>query len=515
MSRAVERASAALSRLESALDEGAAEGAAATTPACIRSAPASGGDARSVFSFGSGSPFGAASTGRRLSLDADAATSMRASIGATLGGTLVAGEQADPGDPGSIASCRPWSRADMTARLGTFSPRRWFGKPLRASPQVCARHGWTNPEYDVLVCASCAARLRAPRALDGWSTGATAAFERLLDEGHAELCPWRGNACPPDLLAIVLPAAAQGAATGPSASEPAAATPYVVVAGRSRALATLRARYRALAGPGPEPPAWYVPAVDGGFIGGDLAHAAVHARLAPSGRVPTEADGLALLAALADAAQLPDAPALRCAAAAAAAEAGAAVGATASGSPRLAVATSALCLALLGWTWSVPPAAAVQGDGALRPDACRGDGASGRLAAGTLWCAESARRLGVWHFCAAGAEPAPADAPAAAATAALSVGSKRPRNGGVAVRARALHPAREHAGDSPWVHRLPAGDAAALVPAWAVAAALLLPARANEHEPAGRTAATPRAAGAVFGAGSGALGLLHGALNSV
>lgn len=190
------RVSAALSRLESALDEsGTGEPAASSTPA----PPAGGG---SIFSFGSGSPFEAGATERRLSLESPSRA--RAGPGAI-------GEPARPEEAGSVASCRPWSRADMAARLGTFSARRWFAKPACVSPVACAQHGWTNPEYDVLACVACGARLRAPRALDGWSEGATAAFARSLDEGHAQLCPWRGNASPAHLLAIVMPAAPRAA----------------------------------------------------------------------------------------------------------------------------------------------------------------------------------------------------------------------------------------------------------------------------------------------------------------
>ncbi|KAJ1624252.1 C3HC zinc finger-like-domain-containing protein [Pavlovales sp. CCMP2436] len=465
------RVHAALSRLESALGEGP-EGTPSIAVPCASGASAGRGGS-SVFSFGAGSPFEPGAAGKRLSLDSAAGGSPARMLLRSPG----AGPQPTrPPDPGSILSCRPWSREDMSARLATFSARRWFAKPARVSPVACARHGWTNPEYDMLACAACAGRLRAPRALDGWSDVATGAFETALDEGHAELCPWRGNACPVDLLAIVLPVASGGEATAPAA---AGATSHVLVLGRAKALSALRARFLALAGPSPEPPAWQLPAMDPAFFEADLPLAAQHAGLVSAIAAPSRSDGLSFLAAIAEIAQIPDA-ALFHAAAAAAVRAGAPYAPSA----RLAVAQSALCCALLGWCWGTLPAAAA----AAFPSeallaAADPEKADARMRQGTLHCAESARTLGVWSFSPAGGDGlggglggglGSGDSGSLPVSA---VGSKRAR---LIAEPRGMHPAREHAVDSPWVERLAAGGpGGGPVPAWAIAACLLLPESRN------------------------------------
>ncbi|TKW15253.1 hypothetical protein SEVIR_5G225200v4 [Setaria viridis] len=94
--------------------------------------------------------------------------------------------------------CRPWDRADLMRRLGTFKAMTWFAKPKVISPVNCARRGWTNIEPDVITCEACGARLMFSTP-SSWSTQqvekAAAVFSLKLDSGHKLLCPWIDNTC--------------------------------------------------------------------------------------------------------------------------------------------------------------------------------------------------------------------------------------------------------------------------------------------------------------------------------
>ncbi|OEL26378.1 hypothetical protein BAE44_0012602 [Dichanthelium oligosanthes] len=129
--------------------------------------------------------------------------------------------------------CRPWDRADLMRRLGSFKAMTWFAKPkvhritytfvpfmllvglvaFRAcdyilwarcfflqviSPVNCARRGWTNIEPDVITCEACGARLLFSTP-SSWTTQqvekAAAVFSLKLDTGHKLLCPWIDNIC--------------------------------------------------------------------------------------------------------------------------------------------------------------------------------------------------------------------------------------------------------------------------------------------------------------------------------
>ncbi|CAL4975374.1 unnamed protein product [Urochloa decumbens] len=94
--------------------------------------------------------------------------------------------------------CRPWDRADLMRRLGTFKAMTWFAKPKVISPVNCARRGWTNIEPDVITCEACGARLLFSTP-SSWTTQqvekAAAVFSLKLDTGHKLLCPWIDNIC--------------------------------------------------------------------------------------------------------------------------------------------------------------------------------------------------------------------------------------------------------------------------------------------------------------------------------
>ncbi|CAO2179287.1 unnamed protein product [Urochloa humidicola] len=94
--------------------------------------------------------------------------------------------------------CRPWDRADLMRRLGSFKAMTWFAKPKVISPVNCARRGWTNIEPDVIVCEACGARLLFSTP-SSWTTQqvekAAAVFSLKLDTGHKLLCPWIDNIC--------------------------------------------------------------------------------------------------------------------------------------------------------------------------------------------------------------------------------------------------------------------------------------------------------------------------------
>ncbi|CAL4948839.1 unnamed protein product [Urochloa decumbens] len=94
--------------------------------------------------------------------------------------------------------CRPWDRADLMRRLGTFKAMTWFAKPKVISPVNCARRGWTNIEPDVITCEACGTRLLFSTP-SSWTTQqvekAAAVFSLKLDTGHKLLCPWIDNIC--------------------------------------------------------------------------------------------------------------------------------------------------------------------------------------------------------------------------------------------------------------------------------------------------------------------------------
>ncbi|KAJ1284212.1 hypothetical protein BS78_03G187800 [Paspalum vaginatum] len=94
--------------------------------------------------------------------------------------------------------CRPWDRADLMRRLGSFKAMTWFAKPKAISPVNCARRGWTNIEPDVITCEACGARLLFSTP-SSWTTQqvekAAAVFSLKLDTGHKLLCPWIDNIC--------------------------------------------------------------------------------------------------------------------------------------------------------------------------------------------------------------------------------------------------------------------------------------------------------------------------------
>eukprot|EP00898_Chlorokybus_atmophyticus_P004921 jgi/Chlat1/542/Chrsp103S01116 len=95
------------------------------------------------------------------------------------------------------SACRPWDRSDLMTRLATFKPTLWFAKPEPAGPVECARRGWAVVEMDLLECEACHARLAFP--LPPTLPSDQEEFSSRLDKGHHSLCPWRGNACAPDL----------------------------------------------------------------------------------------------------------------------------------------------------------------------------------------------------------------------------------------------------------------------------------------------------------------------------
>ncbi|KAF8676100.1 hypothetical protein HU200_047605 [Digitaria exilis] len=94
--------------------------------------------------------------------------------------------------------CRPWDRADLMRRLGSFKAMTWFAKPKVISPVNCARRGWINIEPDVITCEACDARLLFSTP-SSWTTRqvekAAAVFSLKLDTGHKLLCPWIDNIC--------------------------------------------------------------------------------------------------------------------------------------------------------------------------------------------------------------------------------------------------------------------------------------------------------------------------------
>jgi hypothetical protein len=58
-------------------------------------------------------------------------------------------------ESGRLKRCRPWDRLDFDARVGTFSPARWFDKPSAVSGPVCAAFGFVCVAVDVVACPLC------------------------------------------------------------------------------------------------------------------------------------------------------------------------------------------------------------------------------------------------------------------------------------------------------------------------------------------------------------------------
>lgn len=97
--------------------------------------------------------------------------------------------------------CRPYEVADFLARVGTFrAGASWFDKPFAVSPPECARFGWTLDGLDLLTCRVCGACVKAPADRE-----TAANLVEQLSSAHAELCPWRKNASPPTIGAMLLP----------------------------------------------------------------------------------------------------------------------------------------------------------------------------------------------------------------------------------------------------------------------------------------------------------------------
>ena len=110
--------------------------------------------------------------------------------------------------------CKPYDVPAYLGRIATYrSAADWFDKPAAIAPPVCARFGWSLAGHDLLSCGVCGAFLKAPAQLTAvdpaeegeGADGPTATFARQLSSGHGDLCPWKGNASPQSIGALLLP----------------------------------------------------------------------------------------------------------------------------------------------------------------------------------------------------------------------------------------------------------------------------------------------------------------------
>lgn len=150
---------------------------------------------------------------------APGATSSAAAAAAAAAPTSISFTQLEAQFAGTAArgsgGCKPFSVPDYLARLSSYrAGADWFDKPESLSPPTCARHGWVLSGHDMLSCGVCGACLKAPASLSATAAGSVLAtdvaadatsFAAQLSTGHAELCPWRGNASPTSLTSLLLP----------------------------------------------------------------------------------------------------------------------------------------------------------------------------------------------------------------------------------------------------------------------------------------------------------------------
>ena len=189
-----------LATLEGALESGV-PAVAAPPPLALATSSFSLTDAsstasKSPFSLNSGNMFA------KRSAPSEAPTATSAALSLTQ---LEARIDA----PAPDAPCTPYDGQAFLLRLGSFAPNGlWHDKPNAVSAPTCARHGWTCSGMNMLSCRVCGACLAAPQQLTTAASDAelTAALAAQLTTAHAELCPWRGNASPASIGALLLPA---------------------------------------------------------------------------------------------------------------------------------------------------------------------------------------------------------------------------------------------------------------------------------------------------------------------
>jgi hypothetical protein len=142
--------------------------------------------------------------------------------GVACTGTAGGGDCAQATTPRGAVGGRydPHDRAALLARLQTYRPGTWFGKPPELAPPACARLGWRNVGLDRLSCDFCRGKVScvlppgAASAPGGSPARAAAArFVALLTENHDAACPWRRAGAPAHLLTFA-PAPAACLAAG-------------------------------------------------------------------------------------------------------------------------------------------------------------------------------------------------------------------------------------------------------------------------------------------------------------
>lgn len=90
----------------------------------------------------------------------------------------------------------PRNQKAYLVRVGSFTVRTWFAKPLSLSPMICARYGWKNTDVDMLQCVSCKAVLCAKLPNSSNQESYKKFCNKLkssLSSSHEKLCPWPSN----------------------------------------------------------------------------------------------------------------------------------------------------------------------------------------------------------------------------------------------------------------------------------------------------------------------------------
>ncbi|CAI9722161.1 nuclear-interacting partner of ALK [Octopus vulgaris] len=93
----------------------------------------------------------------------------------------------------------PRNKAKYLNRVGSYTVRTWFAKPLSLSPMICARYGWQNTDVDMLHCVCCRAALCAKLPASSKQESYKEFCKKLkksLVTSHEPLCPWSSNPSP-------------------------------------------------------------------------------------------------------------------------------------------------------------------------------------------------------------------------------------------------------------------------------------------------------------------------------
>ncbi|GAB1597990.1 uncharacterized protein LOC115210659 isoform X2 [Argonauta hians] len=130
----------------------------------------------------------------------------------TISTSITNNHEDDSDDDGCVDSASkdlspndPRNKVKYLSRVGSYSVRTWFAKPLSLSPMICARYGWENTDVDMLHCVCCKAVLCAKLPNSSKHESYKEFCDKLrasLVTAHEALCPWSSNPSP-EFYAVV------------------------------------------------------------------------------------------------------------------------------------------------------------------------------------------------------------------------------------------------------------------------------------------------------------------------